>query len=96
MVPSLIQHLADHVHQRHVLPQRLGENSLALIGVGVNKTAAEVGQQDVAFLQQGEAEQLQRLSQRQQIVPFVLQGVREGRQIRPSVVRFGRKRFHQT
>jgi hypothetical protein len=61
-----------------------GEDSLALIGVGVGEAAAGVGQADVAFLQHGEAQQVQRFAQRQQLVGLVLQrAASAGRSARP-------------
>src|SRR5271165_7475262 len=38
VVPPLVQYLADHVHQRYMLPQRFGEHALPPLDVGIDKT----------------------------------------------------------
>ena len=66
--------------------QRGGEQPLALLGVGLDEAAALLGQRDVAFLQHREAQQLQRLAERQQFVDLVLQRRRQRRQVGAAVV----------
>ena len=81
--------------QRHVRAQRRGEQLLALVGVGLDERAARLGQLDVAFLQHGEPQQLQRLAQRQQLVGLELQRCRQRRQVGAPVVRRAGQGLHQ-
>src|SRR5258708_40194328 len=68
-----------------MLAQCLSENPLALIGVGVNETAAEVGQQDIAFLQHRKTQQLQRLAQHSRSsTSYCKDAASAGKSARPS------------
>ena len=68
MVPALVQHLANLRHEGHVSAQRGGEQLLARVGVGGDELAAGLAHHQVAVGEGAEAEQLQRLADRQQFV----------------------------
>ena len=64
----------------------VAEHLLALVDVHVDEPPAEWRQLDVALLELRQAQQLQSLAEREQIVDFELQRIGEMRQVRLSVV----------
>ena len=93
MVPAFVEHLPDHVDQRDVLAQGLGEDALAFFDIGFDEAAAEVGELDVAFLEDGEAEQLQRFTEREEVVDLGSGGSWRGRASRLGLRRVRRPVF---
>ena len=64
----------------------VAEHLLALVDVHIDKALAERRQLDVGVLELRQAQQLQGLAERKQVVDFELQQVGEMRQVRLSVI----------
>ena len=92
---ALIEHPAHVRGQRHVGQQVAGKDALALIALGVAKRAAGVGELQVAAFELGEAQHLQGLGHRKQLVDFHLQIGGDFRQIGHAVVGRRGHRFDQ-
>ena len=59
----------------------LGEQLLAAVGIEIDETEARLGEPDVAFRHLGEAQELQHLGDRKEIVDLHLQGAAQRRQV---------------
>ena len=66
----LVEHLADMSCERHETEQMFPEQALALFRLALAKTSAGSGQLDGAAFELGELQDVQGLSDRQQVVDF--------------------------
>ena len=92
----LIEHPADVSGKRHIGRQLLGEEAFALVDLALGEAPAGGGQADVTALELGEAQELQRFSDREEIVDFVLQARRQWRQVRLTAIGLGGNGLEQT
>ena len=74
----------------------LGEQLLAAVGLELDEALAGLGQLDVAFSHLCEAQKLQRLGNREQIVYLHVQRARQDRQVGMTAIGLGRQDLHET
>src|SRR5205807_2607777 len=93
---ALVQHPPHVRRERHVGDQVAGKELLAIVGVLARELQTRLGEADVAALDLGEAQQLQRLRSGEQVVDLHAQLLRDRRQVRLAVVGGARHRFHES
>src|SRR6185437_14226201 len=86
MARALIENALDVGSERDVRQHLVAECFLALVDVHIDKAPAEGSELEVALLELGETQQLQGLAEREKVVDFELERVREVRQIGPAVI----------
>ena len=91
----LVEHVADVGGQRHEAQQVIGEQPLACLRIGIGEGPGGRGEPDVALLDLGEAQELQRLGIGEELVDLELQAAGELRQVGTPVIGRGSQRLDQ-
>ena len=85
VVGAFVEHPLDQRGQRHVGDKVLGEEVLAVLQVALGEAAAGWGELDVALRDLGEAQQLQCLGDREEVVDLEVQLLGQRRQVGAAV-----------